>query len=155
VGSWTRVRMPRNILADCFSQMTVPLGRRSSPGSTAIAVLAKNDNRSSDVNLKHLVRGRTNGATPYAIASYRDVVYSRKEAWLRKLAHLLRNPRGRVANVSRPAKGADSAATCGTGATANGCAHGNRIPHRSFEFGPQNAGAFYAPSTLECHQRSN
>ena len=69
VGSWTRVRILRNLLTNRFSQMTVLIGSRSPPGSTAIAVLAKNDNRSSDVNLKHLVRGRTNGTTPYAFAS--------------------------------------------------------------------------------------
>src|ERR1035438_3837645 len=56
--------------------MTVLPGSRLPPGSTVFAVLSKNDDRSSDVNLKHLVRGRANGTTPYAIASYKEVIMS-------------------------------------------------------------------------------
>jgi hypothetical protein len=56
--------------------MTVFQGGRSPPGSTVFAVLAKDDDRSSDVNLKHLVRGRTNGTTPLAIADHKEVIMS-------------------------------------------------------------------------------
>ena len=36
----------------------IQLGSRSPPGSTVYAVLANSDSRSSDVNLKNLVRGQ-------------------------------------------------------------------------------------------------